>query len=219
MVRVVAVNTSPRRGWNTSDLVRAAAKGAEFQGAQSEVIDLYTKEKFTGCISCFACKKEPNLGRCVCRDGLAEVLEKIRKADGLILGTANYLCSATAGFHALYERLVFQYLTYRKESMCCNPRRIPVLLIITGNMPETSYAPEQPNGQMLLRYQSTLNQYIGPTKTFVCGDTIQVKDYSLYHWTLFDAKAKMDRHTKIFPKEKERAFCMGAELAVLSRRD
>ena len=53
MKYVVAINASPRRGWNTSRLVEEAAKGAKDAGAAAEVIDLYDLEPFQGCISCF----------------------------------------------------------------------------------------------------------------------------------------------------------------------
>ena len=55
MKRIIAINASPRTGWNTAQLVREAAKGAESAGAQVDVIDLYKLDKFTGCISCFGC--------------------------------------------------------------------------------------------------------------------------------------------------------------------
>ena len=83
MKKIVAINCSPRSTWNTATLVREAAKGAEAQGAEVTVIDLYKLEKFTGCISCFGCKLPDNLGQCICRDGLAPVLEEIRNADAL----------------------------------------------------------------------------------------------------------------------------------------
>ena len=115
MKKIIAVNGSPRSGWNTDLLVREAAAGAAANGAEVEIIDLYKLEKFTGCISCFGCKTDGHPGRCVCRDGLYEVLEKIRQADGLILGSPVYLGDISAGLRALYERLIFQYITYKTE--------------------------------------------------------------------------------------------------------
>ncbi len=41
MKKIVAINCSPRSTWNTATLVREAAKGAEGQGAEGAVIDLY----------------------------------------------------------------------------------------------------------------------------------------------------------------------------------
>ena len=70
MKKIVAINASPRAMWNTGTLVREAAKGAESEGAEVKVFDLYKLEKFTGCISCFGCKLPEHLGTCICKDGL-----------------------------------------------------------------------------------------------------------------------------------------------------
>jgi len=208
--RIVAINASPRKGWNTSVLVREAAGGAEKEGAEVKLFDLYELEKFTGCISCFACKL--NHGKCVCPDGLAPVLEEIRRADGLILGTPNYLGDVSAGFRALYERLIFQYITYKREPMSYSELHIPVLFIMTSNAPEEFYTPEG-YGKMLSGYQNALGNFIGPTKVLICGNTLQTEDYSRYDWTMFDPEAKRERHEKLFPEERQKAFRLGAELA------
>lgn len=214
MKKVIAVNASPRTGWNTATLVREAARGAETEGAEVKVIDLYRLEKFTGCISCFGCKLPGNLGKCVYQDALAPVLEDIRHADGLILGTPNYLGDVSAGFRALYERLIFQYITYKKDPMSYSDRHIPVLFIMTSNAPEAFYTPEG-YGKMISGYQNALGNFIGPTKVMLCGDTLQVSDYSRFNWTMFDPEAKKSRHESVFPGEKQRAFTLGAELVQL----
>ncbi len=105
-------------GWNTDALITETVKGAESSGATVEKFDLFRLEKYTGCISCFGCKREQNKGHCVCRDGLTEVLDAIRESDGLIIGSPNYLGEMTASFRALYERLVSQNLTYNRD-LCC----------------------------------------------------------------------------------------------------
>ena len=38
---VMGVNGSPRKGWNTSTLVRDVLDGAETAGATTEMVDLY----------------------------------------------------------------------------------------------------------------------------------------------------------------------------------
>ena len=211
MKKIIAVNASPRTGWNTSLLVNEAAKGAASAGAKIEVIDLYKLDKFSGCISCFGCKREASYGRCACRDGLTPVLDKIRSADGLIIGTPNYLGEGTAGFRALYERLVFQVLTYNREQMCCNEHPIPVLLIMTSNASEDYYA-QIGYDAMLQRYQGSFNTFVGPTKILNSSDTLQVKDYSRYNWTMFNPEHKQDRHATVFPEDQKKAFIMGAEM-------
>lgn len=212
MKKIVAVNCSPRTGWNTAALVKAAANGAEAAGAQISVIDLYKLPKFTGCVSCFGCKLPENLGKCVFRDGLYDLLDEIRNADGLILGTPNYLGDVSAGLRALYERLVFQSLTYKKEIRSYNEHPIPVLLIMTSNASE-EYYDKIGYTDMLEKYRNMLSTFVGPTQVMVCGDTLQVKDYSKYNWTVFDPKAKKARHDSVFNKDMEKAFTLGKELA------
>jgi len=211
MKKIIAINCSPRSGWNTATLIQEAAKGAREEGAQVTVIDLYKLEKFTGCVSCFGCKLPQTLGRCICRDGLAPVLEEIRSADGLIIGTPNYLGDVSSGFRALYERLIFQSLTYKKEVRSYNRRQIPVLMVMTTNAPEESYGP---NGyiQLLQRYQNMLGTFVGPTQILTSSETLQVKDYSRYDWTIFDPEARKLRHETVFREDKKKAFSLGARM-------
>ncbi len=207
--KIIAVNAGPRKGWNTDTLITEAARGAEAAGAEVERFDLYRLEKYTGCISCFGCKKEKNKGHCICRDGLTPVLDAIRDSDGLIIGSPNYLSELTASFRALYERLIFQNLTYNLETPCCNDRPIPVLLIMTSNAPDTMYA------GMLKSYQQTLNRFVGPTKVLVSGNTLQLKDYSKtdWVWSMFDPADKQKRHETVFPEECRKAYETGILLA------
>lgn len=205
---IVAVNASPRRGWNTDTLVVEAAQGAQDKGATVQKFDLYRLEKYTGCISCFGCKKEKYAGRCICRDGLTPVLDAIREADGLIIGSPNYLSEMSASFRALYERLIFQNLTYNVERPCCNDRLIPVLLIMTSNAPDTMYT------SLVEGYQQTLSRFVGPTQTYICGDTLQLADYGKtdWEWSMFDPQAKQNRRETVFPGECRAVREMGAAL-------
>lgn len=207
--RIVAVNAGPRKGWNTDVLISEAVRGAETTGAAVERFDLFRLEKYTGCISCFGCKKEKNKGHCVCRDGLTPVLDAIREADGLIIGSPNYLSNLTASFRALYERLIFQNLTYNAETPCCNAHPVPVLLIMTSNAPDTAYT------GLIDSYQKTLSAFTGPTEVLVSGDTLQLKDYSKtdWPWSYFNPEAKKLRHETVFPEEMKKAFEMGKALA------
>lgn len=206
---IVAVNASPRKGWNTDTLVSEAARGAQSVGAEIMRFDLFKLEKYTGCISCFGCKREKFKGHCVCKDALTPVLDAIREADGLIIGSPNYLSEMTASFRALYERLIFQNLTYNAETPCCNSHLIPVLLIMTSNAPDGGYQ------ELLSGYQQTLSRFVGPTKVFAAGDTLQLKDYSKtdWPWSFFNPEHKQHRHETVFPEKCKEVFDLGAALA------
>ena len=208
--KIIVVNAGPRKGWNTDSLLTEASKGAESAGAEVERFDLFQLEKYTGCVSCFGCKKEKFKGCCIRRDALTPVLDAIRESDGLIIGSPNYLGELTASFRALYERLIFQNLTYNMETPCCNAHPVPVLLIMTSNAPDTMYS------GLLSGYQQTLSRFVGPAQVLVSGDTLQLKDYSRtdWQWSMFDADAKKKRHDEVFPQECRKAFELGAALAL-----
>ena len=208
--KIIAVNAGPRKGWNTDTLINEAMEGAKAAGAEVEKFDLFRLEKYTGCISCFGCKREQFKGHCICRDGLTPVLDAIREADGLIIGSPNYLGEMTASFRALYERLIFQNLTYNTKEPCCNQNVLPVLLIMTSNAPDIAYS------GLLRNYRKTLDRFVGPTKVFVSGNTLQLKDYSKtdWEWSMFNPEAKQKRHETVFLKEREKAYKLGTELAL-----
>ncbi|MBQ4158695.1 MAG: flavodoxin family protein [Clostridia bacterium] len=205
MKKIIAVNASPRSGWNTDILVREAAEGAKSAGAQIEYIDLYKLQNFKGCASCFGCKNEAHPGACVFKDDLYDVLKKIREADGLILGSPVYLGDVTSALRALFERLFFPFITYKTEIASYNTRKIPVLFILTSG------APAEFNQNLLTRYKSTLDVFVGPTETFISGDTLQVDNYENYAWTMFDAEKKRERRNPVFPEERKQAYRLGTE--------
>ena len=207
-MKIIAVNAGPRIGWNTDTLITEAIKGAESAGASVEKFDLFRLERYTGCISCFGCKKDKFKGQCICRDGLKPVLDAIRSADGLIIGSPNYLSELTASFRALYERLIFQNLTYNKDTPCCNEHPIPVLLIMTSNAPDTYFT------DMMENYRQTFCRFVGPTEVFISGDTLQLKDYTKtdWPWSIFDPAAKQIRHDTVFPQECAKISAMAAKL-------
>lgn len=207
--RIIAVNAGPRKGWNTDTLITEASRGAADAGAEIIRFDLFKLERYTGCISCFGCKKEKNKGRCICKDGLTPVLDAIRESDGLIIGSPNYLSNVTASFRALYERLIFQNLTYNREKPCCNAHPVPVLLIMTSNAPDNMYT------DLMNSYQQTLSSFVGPCDVLVSGETLQLKDYDKtdWPWTLFDPEARQKRHEEVFPLECKKAYELGAALA------
>lgn len=114
---------------------------------------------------------------------------------------------------ALYERLIFQYLTYNLEKPCCNNKLIPVLFIMTSNVPDEAYQPGGFYHHLVEQYQSTFERFIGSTEVFIYGDTLQVSDYSKYNWTMFDPEHKKERHDAIFAFRLEEAKTAGKRMA------
>ena len=206
--KIVVVNAGPRAGWNTDILLSEAADGAASAGAEIIRFDLFHLEKYTGCISCFGCKREKFKGHCVCRDGLTPVLDAIRESDGLIIGSPNYLSNVTASFRALYERLIFQNLTYNRENPCCKEKEIPVLFIMTSNALDTMYL------DLVNSYKQTFSAFVGPCEVLVSGETLQLADYSKldWEWSMFDPEQKRNVERQSFRRRGKRPLRWGRRL-------
>ena len=78
----------------------------------------------------------------------------------------------------------------------------------------TSNAPDFMYRSLLRNYKQSLSRFVGPTELFVCGDTLQLKDYSKtdWQWTMFNPEAKQKRHDKVFPQECRKVYEKGAAL-------
>jgi multimeric flavodoxin WrbA len=211
-MKAIGINGSPRKGWNTFLLVQEALKGAASRGAETGLVNLYDLD-FSGCLSCFECKRKggPSLGRCALKDDLAPVLERIAACDLLVLGSPIYIGEVTAAVRAFIERFTFQYVSYRNDGSTFNTRRIPVGFIYTMNISESSI-PGAGYDVKFKFYENRFNRLIGPAKTIVSTETLQVTDYSKYEMSMFDGEARGKRRKEVFPGDLKKAFDMGAEL-------
>jgi len=100
-MKLIAINGSPRKSWNTGTLLKKTIEGAQAAGAKTELIHLYDLT-FKGCTSCFSCKliDSPAKGRCAMKDELTPVLKMIEdQADAVVLGTPVYFGSLTCSIY------------------------------------------------------------------------------------------------------------------------
>jgi multimeric flavodoxin WrbA len=213
MGTVIAINGSPRKTWNTATLLEHAIKGAESAGAKTEIVHLYDLD-YKGCTSCFACKLNggPSYGKCAMKDGLTLVLERIRNADALILGSPVYLGTATGEMRSFLERLVFPYLVYDREHSSIFPKKIPTAFIYTLGADE-GRAKEMGFDVPIRLTEMLLGRMFGNSETLQVADTLQFDDYSKYVSSAFDPAAKAQRRREVFPQDCQRAFELGVRLA------
>ena len=211
-MKVIAINGSPRKGWNTDTLLKKALDGAASAGAETEMVYLYDL-KFRGCVSCLACKlqKEPRPNRCVLRDDLTAVLDKVHEADAVILGSPIYFSEITGEARSFLERFLFQYLNYDDYTKPLSPRK-KTALVFTMNISEPKFE-EFGYNVLFQRYEDWMKHYFGHCETLLATDTLQAKDYSRYHLGMFDAEAKQLRHETVFPQDCQKAYELGVRLA------
>jgi len=217
MKKVIILNGSPRKNFNTAKLLHEAQKGAESIGAETEYFNLYDYN-FKGCMSCFACKRKGATTNCVCaiKDDLRPILEKCIKADALVIGSPVYFSYPTGVFRSFLERLLFPVHTYLVDKETGNlkslrPKTIPVGVIFTMNCPEEMM--EIYNYPTILEDNiKSLNHVFGYSEVLYSCDTYQFVDYSKYDIDLFDEKQKAKVRETQFPKDLEKAFEMGKNI-------
>lgn len=101
-MKVVAFNGSPRREGNTSILIQEMFKVFEKSGIETEMIQLGNKPVH-GCTACGKCKEIQD-GRChIKNDHLNMCIEKMVKADGIIIGSPVYFSDVTTEVKALID--------------------------------------------------------------------------------------------------------------------
>jgi multimeric flavodoxin WrbA len=212
-MKVMAVNGSARKTWNTATLLKKALKGAASQGADTELIHLYDLT-FTGCTSCFACKTRggKSYGRCAVKDGLAPILKKVEEADALILGSPIYFGNVSGEMRSFLERLLFPYFTYTDPPQSLFPKKIPTGFIYTMNVTE-ELMKEWGYEQLFGNHQRLLQMAFGASTSLCSCDTYQFKDYAKVVADRFDPEKKARRHREVFPQDCEKALAMGARFA------
>lgn len=212
-MKIIAINGSPRKSWNTATLLNKALEGAKTQGAETELINLYDL-KYKGCVSCFACKrKDGEHGKCAMKDDLTPVLEKLETADAIIFGSPIYFMNITAAMSALLERFLFSHTIYSAEIPTVYPRKIQSGFIYTMGA-EEKYIDEFGVKANLKTYQNVIERILGKQLELLYSyNTYQFNDYDKYESSIFSEEAKAKQKAEQFPIDCKEAFEMGSRLA------
>ncbi len=105
-MKVVAFNGSPRKDGNTTLLINHVFRELEKEGVETELVQLSGKE-IHGCIACYKCFENKDQHCSVKNDIANECIEKMIKAEGIILGSPVYFTDVTAEMKALIDRAGF----------------------------------------------------------------------------------------------------------------
>jgi multimeric flavodoxin WrbA len=103
-VKVVAFNGSSRKNGNTALLIRRVLSVLEAEGIETELIQLAGKH-IRGCNACRTCFSTKN-NRCIIKDdNVNAYIQKMVKADGIILGSPVYFSMMSPELKALIDRV------------------------------------------------------------------------------------------------------------------
>ena len=124
-MKVIAINGSPRMNGNTATALKARTDELERQGIETETIEIGNKS-IHGCIACNHCfRSEGN--RCVFQDDLVnETAQKMREADGFILGCPTYYAGIPGTMKSFLDRVFYtssRYFRLKVATSCAVVRR------------------------------------------------------------------------------------------------
>lgn len=211
-MKIILINGSPRKNWNTAELLKNAMQGAQDAGAEAEIVNLYSLN-FKGCTSCFYCKlKSKEHGTCAMKDDLTPILEKVKNADAIIFGTPIYFMNLSAGMVAFIERLFFSNYIYSAEIPTVFPKKLPSAFFYTMNMTEKHFEQFKMSEKLGIYEMFTENIFQVKPKILYAFNTVQFKDYSKYESSIFNAEEKFAYKEKVFENLCKQAYQIGRDL-------
>jgi multimeric flavodoxin WrbA len=211
-MKLLAINGSPRKNWNTALLLGKALNGAESAGAETEIVHLYDLN-YKGCISCFACKTigGASYGKCAVKDELTSVLKKAEDADAILFGSPIYLSAVSGELRSFLERLMFPLIAYKNPYQSLAAKKIKAGFIYTMNVSEARFN-ELPLKAHLEGNEASIELLFGSVESLHCFDTLQFSDYSKVVSDLFDPEHKASRRKNVFPEDCRKAYELGVRL-------
>lgn len=216
-MKFFAINGSPRKDANTAQVLNKALEGVKsvISDCEVEVINLY-ELNFTGCKSCFACKKigGAHYGMCPLNDELNPKLKELVQCDGIILGSPIYFGDLTGEMRSFLERLMFPHLVYDKDSTVISPKKMPIGLFLTMNVTEEIADDKNFDYKYIFsKLESILERIFKKPYIKYVYNTYQFSDYSKYESSAFDENEKAKYKEEQFPKDLEDSFNIGVKIA------
>ena len=128
-MKVLALNATYRKQGTTTSLVEKALAGAASVGAETEHLLLkdYDIRYCTNCLKCYA-DLDSKIAPCTHDDDMTLILEKIKEADGVLLGSPVHMGFVTGLMFVFMERVAFRLARPTGEMFgikgCPEPRLI-----------------------------------------------------------------------------------------------
>src|SRR5512135_386020 len=112
--KVLILSASPRKGGNSDLLCDQFLRGAKEAGNHVEEIFLRDK-KINYCTGCGTCQE--NGGKCIQKDDIAEVLDKMIVADVIVMATPVYFYTMNGQMKTLIDRTCARYTEISNKEM------------------------------------------------------------------------------------------------------
>ncbi|MDR5659853.1 flavodoxin family protein [Serpentinicella sp. ANB-PHB4] len=104
-MKVVALNGSPKKDGNTYHALNIVAKELQKENIEVEIIDVGS-HNISGCIACEKCKENKN-EKCIIDDEVNVIIQKMKEADGMILGSPVYYSGINGTMKSFLDRAFY----------------------------------------------------------------------------------------------------------------
>ena len=104
-MKVIAVNGSPKADGNTYNSLKLVGDELQKEGIEFEIIHIGNKV-IRGCIACGSCAKTLN-ERCIFTDEVNDALQKLKAADGILLGSPVHYAGVAGTMKSFLDRLFY----------------------------------------------------------------------------------------------------------------
>ena len=104
-MKVLLINGSPKEKGCTYTALCEVATALEKQGVETEIAHI-GKEPIRGCMGCGGCAKSGK-GLCVFDDVVNVIIEKMKEADGIVVGTPVHYAAASGSITSLMDRVCY----------------------------------------------------------------------------------------------------------------
>jgi multimeric flavodoxin WrbA len=129
-MKVLTVLGSPRKTGNTNAVLGWLEDELKKQGHEVERANVAGR-KIAGCIACFKCQAPDVEFECVQKDEGTEILDKLKSADAIVVGTPLYCWSFTGQLKCLIDRMLSQAKNYMTPEHVSSIEGKPIALVVT----------------------------------------------------------------------------------------
>ena len=102
-MKVLLINGSPKVKGNTAFALEQMAEVFASEGVETEIIQVGS-QPIRGCIACGSCYKT---GKCVFDDLVNETAQKLKEADGIVVGSPVYYAAPNGTLISFLDRLFY----------------------------------------------------------------------------------------------------------------
>ncbi len=211
-MKVIAINGSPRKGWNTHMLLSQALEGASSKGASTTMVNLCDLPA-TGCASCLMCQRRGAGagGLCTLQDALLPTLSAIPECDALLLGSPVYFGEVSGMMRCFLQRLLYPRLFCGASCPPPAGRALPTAFVYTTNAPGAAFAQRGYEARMLGR-ASLLSRLMGSCRTLCVTETLQVQRFFCHEPARAGEEGRLQGRAQLLPEDFRRAFALGADM-------